>query len=142
MIHKFSKTSWYSISTVVRQDFPKKITVTDVNWDGWRLGVGNFFDYSVQFFNSLPQVTRIMPYLEQYQVGITYEIESTQIELERQDLTVFDWISDVGGLGFLFSAATLFVGWLNSPQMWITSAMLASGKEHTVSPYPELAYNS
>ena len=57
--------------------------MTDVNWDGWRLGVGNFFDNAVQFFTSQPQVTRIMPYLEKYQVGITYEVESTQIELER-----------------------------------------------------------
>ena len=73
-----------------------------------------------------------MPYTQKYQVGITYEVESTQFVLTRQDFTVFEWISNVGGLGFLFSAATLFVGWLNSPQMWITSAMLASGKEHTI----------
>ena len=89
--------------------------MTDVNWDGWRLGVGSFFDNSLQFFTSKPIITRIMPYLEKYQVGITYEVDSTQYDLTRQDFTVFEWISNVGGLGFLFSAAALFVGWLNSP---------------------------
>ena len=73
-----------------------------------------------------------MPYLEKYQVGITYEIDSTQHNIERQDFTVFEWISNVGGLGFLFTGATVFVGWLNSPQLWITSAMLQIGKEHKV----------
>ena len=73
-----------------------------------------------------------MPYLEKYQIGVTFEIDSTKHDLERQDFTVFEWISNVGGLGFLFSGAAVFVGWLNTPQLWITSAMLSSGKEHKI----------
>lgn len=35
---------WYGMSSVIRQDFPKLIKVTNVFWEDLRLGIGVSFD--------------------------------------------------------------------------------------------------
>ena len=66
-----------------------------------------------------------MGYEETYQLAITYEIEPTMYEQERKDFTFFEWLSGIGGVGFLFRLSNFIVKVLDSPDMFVTDAMLA-----------------
>ena len=58
----FMTTKWYAMSDIVRQDFPKKIKITDIKWDSLRIGVGSFNILTRQIFQSANDMQRIMPY--------------------------------------------------------------------------------
>ena len=66
-----------------------------------------------------------MPYEEKYQLAITYEVDPTEYQQERSDVTLFEWLSGVGGLGFLFRFSHLIIKFSDNPDMFVTSAMVA-----------------
>ena len=76
--------------------------------------------------------TRVMPYLSTYQLAITYEVDPRSFVVLRNDFTGFEWISNIGGLGFLFSIGALISHSVDSPSMFLTASMLAKGKVHTI----------
>ena len=45
--------------------------------------------------------------------------------MERIDFTLFEWLSGIGGLGFMFRFCQLVVKWSDNPDLFVTSAMLA-----------------
>lgn len=62
MVHSFSVTNWYALSTIIGTDFPKKIAITDIIWDEYRLGVGSLHINSRRIFSTRDLVTRTLPY--------------------------------------------------------------------------------
>ena len=63
-------------------------------------------------------------------MSITYEVDPTLYEIERSDETTFDWISNIGGFSFLSSIAMYVVGTADSPDSFVTSAMVDGGDVH------------
>ena len=63
-------------------------------------------------------------------MSITYEVDPTLYEVERDDDTTFDWISNIGGLSFLSSIAMYVVSTADSPDTFVTSAMMDDGDVH------------
>ena len=63
MIEREATIKWFALSTEVRQDFPKRIKISEVEWDTWRLGLG--VDDNIEtrtLFECKTQVTRLMVY--------------------------------------------------------------------------------
>ena len=52
--------------------------------------------------------------------------------VSRNDFTGFEWISNIGGLSFLFSIGAIISSSVDSPAMLVTAAMLAKGKIHKI----------
>ena len=77
MIISESNQKWYALSTSIRLEWPKKITISNILWDSLRIGIGNMNLETEQIFALLPQFNRIMNYSETYQMAITYEVDST-----------------------------------------------------------------
>ena len=69
-----------------------------------------------------------------FQLAITYEVDPRSYVVLRHDFTAFEWISNIGGLGFLFSIGSIISHAVDSPSMFITASMLAKGKVHTIKP--------
>ena len=91
----------------------------------WRIGSIFNTRSQEQIFNPEPQTTRYLPYANKYQIAITYEVDPTQYQMERIDFTLFEWLSGIGGLGFMFRFCQLVVKWSDNPDLFVTSAMLA-----------------
>ena len=83
MIRSLSYQKWYALSTKMRLDFPKKITISDIVWDSWRTGIIQNNKESEYIFELKPQANRYMPYEENYQLAITYEVDPTEYQQER-----------------------------------------------------------
>ena len=76
------------------------------------------------FFEIKSQNMRILPYVETYQIALTYELYDHLNVIVRSEFTFFDWISNIGGLSFLFSIALLVSTSVDNPLMLVTASML------------------
>lgn len=83
-----------------------------------------------------------MPYLNLYQISVTYEIDAILYETERSDFTMFEWISNIGGLSFMSSLAAYVVSVADSPDMFVTAAMLDEGDVHLTKRQTKITLNS
>ena len=52
--------------------------------------------------------------------------------VSRNEFTGFEWISNIGGLSFLFSIGAMISSSVDTPAMLVTAAMLAKGKIHRI----------
>ena len=74
---------------------------------------------------------RILPYIREFQVAITYEIDSTLYESHRIEYTYLDWLASIGGFSSILFAVSQAIGALDDAQMQVTSAMLVQEKDET-----------
>ena len=77
-----------------------------------------------QIFDSRPLASRTLAYSNTFQLSVTYEMEDKLFEILRQEQTWLDWLSSIGGLGFLVKLANFVVSYTDSPHMFVTSSML------------------
>ena len=56
-------------------------------------------------------------------------MEDKLFEMLRQEQTFFDWISSIGGLGFLVKLANFLINYTDSPHMFVTSSMLQNDEK-------------
>ena len=76
----------------------RKITVTNVEYSGHRLGFG-FNDVNRQkIFNNEQAPMRILNYRNNYQFAMTFEQEKTLYEVVKSEYTVIKFLSNMGGL--------------------------------------------
>ena len=83
-----------------------------------------------------------MPYKNLWQVAVTYEVDPTLYDIERSDFTIFEWISNIGGLSFVSSVAAYVVSTADSPDTIVTTAMLDAGDVHLTSRKTSVTMNS
>ena len=73
-----------------------------------------------------------MPYKNTYQLAITFEVDQNQYVVTRNDFTCFEWISNIGGLSFLFNIGTIIASLVDDPSVFVTASMFAQGRVHSV----------
>ena len=73
-----------------------------------------------------------MPYLNTYQLAITYEVDPTQYVVIRNDITFFEWISNIGGLSFLFNIGVIMSSLVDNPTVFVTASLFAQGEVHSI----------
>ena len=64
----------------------------------YQFNVGSLFKDEELGFETSQAPSRIMPYTNQFQNAITYEVSLSQIELKRRVYNFLDYLSDMGGL--------------------------------------------
>ena len=86
MILNSSNHQWYAVTNQFRNDFVLKITVQDIIWDEWPLGIlKSLFTNHEKIFDLVEKSNRFIPYKNNFQRMITYEIEAKLIEQMRME---------------------------------------------------------
>lgn len=99
----------------------RKITATNVEYSGNRLGI-DFNDVNRQkIFNNEQAPLRILNYRNNYQFAMTFEQENTLYEVVKSEYTVIKFLSNMGGLSSILLSIGAFVNYLDSPQVYIAS---------------------
>ena len=127
-IQKRATFQWYAVSTDIRQDFPEMITISEIEWDYWRIGFGIEGTDSKRIetiFESRTQPFRFLPYMNTIQLAITFEIEPSQHVIKRQDFTIFEWISNIGGLTFIFNIGIVISSLVENPFNFVAASLFA-----------------
>ena len=112
----------------IRSDQPKLVTISVVDYTKIPWGV-NLEDSESTTFVADPKPLRFMPYANNYQASVTYEIWDSQKYYKRVDYGVLDWLSDVGGLyNSLALLVVLAHGWMveGSSDLFVASELVAS----------------
>ena len=66
-----------------------------------------------------------MPYKNNFQTAVTYEVDTTKYVLIRNEFKLLDWAANIGGLISIFLATSQLFHVLESPHYFVTSAMIA-----------------
>ena len=126
MIYRSAKSSWYSLSTIDRSDYARKIHVEHVHYNKYNIGLGVSDKKVVEpIFHCADDKIREMPYKIPIQTAITYEMDSIKVDLIRNEYTLLDWFASIGGLGSIGLAIAQLFSLLESPHYFVTSAMIA-----------------
>ena len=81
-IEKYSNFQFLSVSSTVRTDNLKLITISDVEYSEDRVGLG-FDMITHRVFTNLDGITRFLPYKNNFQTALTYEVGTTRYQLIR-----------------------------------------------------------
>ena len=125
MIYRGAKSSWYSLSTIDRSDYARKIHVEHIHYNKYNIGLGLGDKRVEPIFHCEDDKIREMPYKIPIQTAITYEMDSIKVDLIRNEYTLLNWFASIGGLGSMGLAIAQLVSLLESPQYFVTSAMIA-----------------
>ena len=128
MVMKSTQYSWHSISTLIRADFTRYIKKQQLTWSWSRIGLGLDDRTEVSYHQQNGQA-RHLPYDNNFQVAVTFEIDPMMQEFIRQDYTWFDWLASFGGVASLAYTIAQYVSYLDDPHMFVTSAMIAQEQE-------------
>ena len=108
-----SRIKYIPVSSMIRQLIPYRLSVTNLYLqDAMEIELGDLTIHRKKGLFRIDQET-IMPYEKKNNVwvSVTVERELDLTELQRNTYTLFDFVSDLGGLqGFLFSFFAVFVG--------------------------------
>ena len=52
--------------------------------------------------------------------------------IQRNDFTYFEWISNIGGLSFLFNIGVIISSFVDNPSVFVTASLFAEGKVHSM----------
>ena len=73
--------------------------------------------------------SRVLVYDRPFQIAVTFEIDSTSYEMNRQEFSFLDWLSKIGGLSSIILGVSQFVGNMESAQMFATSSLFYPGSD-------------
>jgi len=124
MILRQAHVSWHAISKILPIDFHRNIQVEDVKYNYYNYGLGLYRELET-IFKIIESPNRVLPYLRPFQIAVTFEIDSTKYELIRLEFSLFDWLSAIGGLSSIILGASTIISALESPQRYVTSALIA-----------------
>ena len=128
MFSRETAISWNSIQTDVRSDYLKNMRFEKVQYHEKNFGIG-FAQSEELLVNAVSTEIRTLPYKRQFQVAITYEIDSTEHVSIRIEVTALDWLASIGGLTSALLVCAQAIGALDDAQMQVTSAMLVQEKD-------------
>ena len=90
--------------------------MNDIELEGVPLGISieGFNQDDVRVLTLGVEPSRILPYINQIQNSITYEVSRTRTLIVRKDYSLFDWFGDIGGfLGLFFELiGPVVISWL------------------------------
>ena len=113
-----------------------KVQIEDVKYNLYNFGLG-LYAHQDTIFKVQSQPNRVLPYNRRFQIAVTYEIDSSRYEIVRVEYSFFDWLSAIGGLGSIILAVSKLVSALDSPQRYVTSALIgyrSVGEERAFTP--------
>ena len=110
-IASYSYVRWFPVSNTVRTDIVKMIVRSQMDLNDYYINIGNVKIDDETGFTSDTTSTRILPYKNQMQNAITYELSQTRVVYTRTVYSILDFFSDIGGLqGALAPFFAIFVG--------------------------------
>ena len=123
MIQKEAHITWHAISSILPLDFHRNIQVEDVKYNYYNYGLG-LYGSTETIFKVIEKPVRVLPYARLFQIAVTFEIDSTKYELTRLEFSLFDWLSAIGGLSSIVLGASTVISALDSPQRYVTAALV------------------
>ena len=109
-IEKKSSLKWYALNYSSRTDIPLVITRSELHFGDSIFNVGGILDEKENAYFVENGQNRLLPYKNNIQNAITFEISLTERSFIRTVYTFLDLLKDVGGLfGALAPLCTLLV---------------------------------
>ena len=97
-IEQSSVMVWHPLSPDVRTDTIYIVQRKSVIMNDYRFNVGSLLHDDEIGFETIQAPSRIMPYKNQFQNAVTFEMSLSQIEYKRRVYNFLDFLSDLGGL--------------------------------------------
>ena len=91
-------------------------------------------------FKVIEKPVRVLPYARLFQIAVTFEIDSTKYEIVRLEFSFFDWLSAIGGLSSIVLGASTVISALESPQRYVTAALIGDRRPPSNDPKRVRAY--
>lgn len=109
-IEKKASLNWYALNYKSRTDVPLIITRSELHFGDSIFNVGGLLDEKENAYFVENSQNRLLPYNNNIQNAITFEISLTERSLIRTVYTFLDLLKDIGGLfGALAPLCTMLV---------------------------------
>lgn len=97
-IQLLSRVTWSAVSPDIRSDYVKQVTFADLSLNDSPFGIGDSAVEYEKIFKVSDSPMRVMPYSNNFQTAVTFEISSSTLIYTRHVYSSLDWLRDIGGL--------------------------------------------